>query len=78
MNSNRVRSQPSPRSAHGPWMKHVNSNDALADRLPVLMRDTSLLPVSCSGLVFRELSQPTLTARISWTSTGLVNKTDIS
>jgi hypothetical protein len=56
----------------------VNSNDALADRLPVLMRDTSLLPVNCSGLVFRELSQPTLTARISWTSTGLVNKNDIS
>ena len=78
MNPNRVRSQPSPRSAHGPWMKHVNSKDAFADRLPVLMREASSLLVRCSGLVFRELSQPTLTARISPTSTGLVKMNDIS
>ena len=59
-------------------MKHVNPHDALADPLPVLMREASSLPVSCSGLVFRELSQPTLTARVSWTSTGLVKMNDIS
>jgi hypothetical protein len=53
-------------------MKHVNSDDAFADPLLVLMREVSSLPVICSGLVFRELSQPTLTARISWTWAGLV------
>ena len=36
-------------------MKHVNPNDAFADPLPVLMREASSLPVSCSGLAFREL-----------------------
>jgi hypothetical protein len=46
---------------------HVDRHDALADPLPVLMSEASSLPVSCSGPIFRELSQPTLTARISWT-----------
>jgi group II intron reverse transcriptase/maturase len=51
---------------------HVHPHDALADPLPFVMRDTSSLPVGCSGLAFRELIQPTLTARASWTRTGLV------
>jgi hypothetical protein len=72
MNPSRVRSQPSPRSAHGPWMKHVNPHDALADAPPLAMRDTSSLRVSCSGLFFRELSQPTLTARASLTWIGTI------
>ena len=36
------------------------------------MQDASPRPVGCSGLAFRELIQPTLTARASWTWTGLV------
>ena len=42
MSPSRVRSQPSPRSAHGSWMTHVRPHDALADPLPFVMRDTSL------------------------------------
>ncbi len=72
MSPNRVRSQPSPRSAHGFWMMYVHPHDALAGPLPFVMRDTSSRPVGCSGLAFRELIQPTLTARASWTWTGLV------
>ena len=78
MSPSRVRSQPSPRSAHGSWMMHVHPHDALADPLPFVMRDTSSLPVGCSGLAFRELIQPTLTARASWTWTGLVKMDGIS
>ncbi len=47
-------------------------HDSLADPLSFVTRDTSLRPVGRSGLAFRELIQPTLTARISWTWTGLV------
>ena len=78
MKPNRGRSQPLPRSAHGPWMKYVNSDDAFADWLPGLMKEAASLPVRCSGLDFRELRQPPLTARISPTSTGLVRMIDIS
>ncbi len=46
--------------------------------LPFVMRDTSSRPVVCSGLAFRELSPPTLTARASWTWTGLVKTEEIS
>ena len=31
MSPSRVHSQPSPRSAHGSWIMHVHSHDALAD-----------------------------------------------
>ena len=55
MSPSRVRSQPSPRSAHGFWMRHVRRHDALVDRLPFMMPDTSSRPVGCSGLAFREL-----------------------
>ena len=72
MNPSWVRSQPSPRSAHASWMMHVHPHDALADPLSFGMPDTSLRPVSCSGLAFRELIQPTLTVRDSRTWTGLV------
>ena len=50
----------------------MHPHDALADPLPFVMRDTSSLPVGCSGLAFRALIQPTLTGRASWTWTGLV------
>ena len=56
MSPSRVRSQPSPRSAHGAWMMHVHPHDALADPLPFVMRDTSPRPAGCSGLAFRELT----------------------
>jgi len=72
MNSSWVRSQPSPRSGHGSWIMHLHPHDALADPLPFGMQDTWSLPVGCSGLAFRELIQPTLSARGSWTWTGLV------
>ena len=55
MNPSRVRSLPSPRSAHGPWTTHVHPHDALADPLPFGMRDTSSLPVGCSGLAGRRV-----------------------
>ena len=71
MNPSRARYTPSPRSAHGSWMMHVHPHDALADPLPFGMPDTSLRPVGCSGLAFRELIQPSLTARGSWKWTGL-------
>ena len=73
-----IHSQPSPGSAHGSWMMHVHPHAALEDPLPFVMRDTSSLPVGCSGLAFRELIQPTLTARASWTWTGLVKLNGIS
>jgi hypothetical protein len=78
MSPNRVRSQPSPRSAHGTWMMHVHPHDALADPLPFGMQDASPRPVGCSGLAFRELTPPTLTAGASWTWTGLVETDEIS
>jgi hypothetical protein len=78
MNPSRVRSLPSPRSAHGPWTTHVHPHDALADPLPFGMQDTSLRPVGCSGLAFRELIQPTLTACAAWTWAGLVKADEIS
>ena len=72
MSPSRVHSQASPRSAHGSWTMHVHPHDALGDPLPFVMRDSSSLPVGRSGLVFRELVQPTLNARASWTWNGLV------
>ena len=78
MNPNRAHSQPSPKSAHGTWTTHVHPHDALADPLPFGMQDTSLCPVGCSGLAFRELIQPTLTARAFWKWTGLVKMNGIS
>ena len=59
-------------------MMHVHPLDALADPLPFGMHYTSSLPVGCSGLAFRELVQPTLTARASSTWTGLVKMNGIS
>jgi len=53
-------------------MMHVHPVDALADPLPFVMRDTSSLSVDFSGVAFRELSPPSLTARASWTRTRLV------
>ena len=50
---------------------------ACADPLPFAIRDTLSLPAGCSGLAFRELIQPTLTARASWTWTGLVKMNGI-
>jgi len=58
-------------------MMHVHPHDALVDPLPFVMRDTSSLPVGCSGLAFRELIQP-MTARASWTWTGLVKMNGMS
>ena len=78
MNSGWVRSQLSPRSAHGSWMTCASTDDALADPLPFVIRDASLRPVGCSGLALSELIQPTLTARGSWTWTGLVKIDGIS
>ena len=75
MSPSRVRSQPSPRSAHGFWIRHVRRHDALVDRLPFMVPDTWLRPVGCSGLAFRELISPRLAARAAWTWVGLV-KTD--
>ena len=72
MSPSRVRSQPSPRSAHGFWMGQLREHDALVDPLPFVLRDTPSLPVGCSGLAFGEFIQPTLTARPFWTWTGLV------
>jgi hypothetical protein len=72
MSPRRVRPQASPKSAHGSWMMHVHPHDALADPPPFVTRDTSSLPVGCSGLAFRELIHPTLTARTYWTWTGHV------
>jgi hypothetical protein len=77
MSPSRVRSQPSPRSAHRSWLINVHPHDALADPLPFVMRDTSSLPVGCSGLAFRALIQPTLTGRASWTWTGLIKMDEI-
>jgi hypothetical protein len=59
-------------------MMNVHPHAALADTLPFVMRDTSPRPAGCSGLAFRELIQPTLTARASWTWTGLVKMNGIS
>jgi hypothetical protein len=59
-------------------MMQVDPHDALADPLPFVMPDTSSRPVGCSGLAFRELIQPTLTARATCTWTGLVNVNGIS
>ena len=78
MSPSRVRSQPSPRSAHGFWIRHVRRHDALADPLLFVMRGTSSLPVGCSGLTFRELISPTMTACASWTWPGLVKADEIS
>ena len=55
MTPSRVRSQPSPRSAHGSWMMNVHPHDGFADPLLFVMRDTSSRQVGCSGLAFREL-----------------------
>ena len=70
MSPNRVRSQPSPRSAHGSWIKQLREHYALVDPLPLTVPDTSLRPVGCSGLAFRELISPTLTACACWTWPG--------
>ena len=59
-------------------MMHVLPHDALADPLPFVMRDTSPRPVGCSGRAFRKLTPPTLTARASWTWTGLAKTDEIS
>jgi len=53
-------------------MLHVYPRNALAGRLPFVMRDTSLRPVACPGQAFRELRPATLTARTSWTRAGPV------
>ena len=67
MSPSRVRSQPSPRWAHGCWTKQVREHDALVDPLPLTVPDTWLRPVGCSGPVFCELISPTMTACASWT-----------
>jgi hypothetical protein len=62
----------------GSWMMHVHPHDALADPLPFVMQDASPRPVGLLRSGFRELIQPTLTARASWTWTGLVKTDEIS
>ena len=59
-------------------MMHVHPHDALADPLPFVMQDASARPVGLLRSGFRELIQPTLTARASWTWTGLVKTDEIS
>ena len=78
MSPNRVRSQPSPRSAHGSWIKQLREHYALVDPLPLTVPDTSLRPVGCSGLAFRELISPTLTACACWTWPGLIKADEVS
>ena len=78
MSPSRIHSQPSPRSAHGFWIKHLHEHDALPDPLPLTVPDTWLRPVGCSGLAFCELILPTLTACASCTWAGLVKADEIS
>ena len=78
MSPNRVRSQPSPRSVHGSWIKQLREHDALVDPMPLTVPDTWLRPAGCSGLAFCELISPTLTACASWTWPGLVKVDEIS
>jgi len=59
-------------------MMHVHRHYALVDRLPFMVPDTLSRPVSCSGLAFRELISPTMTACASWTWPGLVKADEIS
>ena len=42
MSPSRVRSQPSPRSAHRCWPKQMREHDALVDRLSLPVPDTWL------------------------------------
>ena len=56
-------------------MTHMHPHDALTGPLPFVMLDTTPRPAGRYGLAFREFTPPTLTARASWTWTGLV-KTD--
>jgi hypothetical protein len=53
-------------------MMHMHPHNALADPMLFVMQNTSWLPVSCSGLYFRELTPPILTTRASSTWTSLV------
>jgi hypothetical protein len=59
-------------------MMHVLAHEALADPLSFVMRATSPRPVGCSGRAFRKFTPPTLTARASWTWTGLAKTDEIS
>ena len=78
MSPSRVRSQPSPRSAHGFWIKQLPEHDVLPHPLPFDGADTWLRPVGCSGLAFCELISPTLTGSASWTWAGLLKADEIS
>jgi hypothetical protein len=60
MSPSRVHSQPSPRPAHGIWIKQLPEHDAILHLLPFDGADTWLHPAGCSGLAFRELVLPTL------------------
>ena len=71
MSPSLAHSQPLPKSAHRTLTTHVH---ALADPLPFGMQDASLRPVGCSGLAFRELIQPNLTARAPWTWPDIVKR----
>lgn len=42
MSPTRVRSLPSPRSAHGPWMEQVKPDDAISDPLPSVTLGTQV------------------------------------
>ncbi len=77
MSPSRVRSQPSPRSAHGFWIKQLPEHDVLLHPLPFDGADTWLRPVGCSGLV-RGLILPTLTGSASWTWAGLLKSDKMS
>ena len=59
-------------------MMHVHPHDALADPLPLVMRDASSLPVGFLVLASRELIQPPLTPCASWTWAGLVQADELS
>jgi hypothetical protein len=78
MNPSRVHSQPSPGQLTAIGLRTCIHTKRLQTQTRSPMQDTSPRPVGCSGLAFRELIQPTLPARASWTWTGLVKMNGIS
>jgi hypothetical protein len=76
MSPNWVRQPHEP--AHGSWIKQLREHYALVDPLQLTVPDTSLRPVGCSGLAFRELISPTLTACFCWTWPGLIKADEVS
>jgi hypothetical protein len=78
MSPSRVHSQPSPRPAHGIWIKQSPEHDAILHPLPLDSADTWLRPAGCSGLAFRELILPTLTGSAFRAWAGLLKADEIS